>query len=860
MTTQPEAVQHLWQPGDLVRPVSSSGDWLTTDPVAVARLEEKDGQPFYILVGTNTGYPESELEPGGLLEWALWYAGVMGWAIHPLRRRDKNPILEKWGLQATTDPKQIRAWWAGGYKTRNIGLACKPSGLVVVDLDVKNGIDGMGTWANIRANLGFADDTLTSQTPSGGKHLFFRANGAAIGSPQGVAPGIDIKADGADNGGYVLLPPSVLADGKTYTWLKSPLEHKPAEIPQVLVDLLTGKAGTSKVTTSKATTSKAGTGSTPDPDPWDAASSLGAGHDSYAEKALQYELGIVVQAQEGTRNDTLNKAAFSLGQLVGDGRLDRGRVEVELTKAAYACGLHVDPNCGPRGIAGSIKSGLDKGEQDPRSLRGLPGASLPGTAPDPKPADQEPRLFNRTDQGNAERLVARHGAALRFCDPWRTWFVWDGQRWKKDDTLEIQGRAKDTARNIHAEAVLGKDKKERDAIAAWASKSEDARRIDAMIKMARNEVPVTPESLETDPWLLTVNNGTLDLRTGKLLPHDPGHLITKLAPVDYDPEAQAPTWAAFLDRIMAGNQDLIGFLQRAVGYALTGDTREHSFFVLYGVGANGKTTFLETLSAMLGDYAAATPTQTLLARRGDAMSNDVARLRGARFVSAVEAEEGQRLAESLVKQMTGGDTLTVRKMYSDFFEFKPTFKLFLASNHKPIIRGNDLGIWRRIKLTPFGVVIPDPEQDKDLPRKLQAELPGILAWAVRGCLEWQRAGLGVPQEVVQATAQYQSEMDHLAGFLEDMCILKPAARAETDKIWEAYISWASANGETPLTKRQFNRKLTERGLEQRKSGAARFWQGLGLVVDPSDFAPSSGAATGSGAVEESDLAYELFSF
>ncbi len=442
----------------------------------------------------------------------------------------------------------------------------------------------------------------------------------------------------------------------------------------------------------------------------------------------------------------------------------------------------------------------------------------------------ESELF--TDAWNAKRLVARHGGELRYCHPWRRWLVWDGKCWKKDDVGEVYRRAKDTVRAIYAEAAGAAVDAEAKRLSAWASRSLAKPRLDAMIALAESEegIPVLPDQLDADPWLLNCENGTIDLRTGKLRPHDPADLITKLAGACYDPGAKAPTWLAFLDRIMAGSECMIQFLQRAVGYSLTGDTSERAMFVMWGSGANGKTTFLEAIRALLGDYATRTPTETLLARRGS-IPNDIARLKGARLVTASESDEGRRLAEATIKDLTGGDIIAARHLYGEWFDFRPQCKLWLATNHRPVVRGVDKAIWDRIKLIPFVVTIPEPKQDKKLLSKLLAELPGILAWAVEGCLAWQREGLGVPDEVRNATGAYRAEMDVLGGFLTDCCVLTPEAEATSKALYEVYRGWCEANGERPIGKRAFGLRLAERGFTPFKgTGGRRKWLGVGLVA------------------------------
>jgi putative DNA primase/helicase len=345
----------------------------------------------------------------------------------------------------------------------------------------------------------------------------------------------------------------------------------------------------------------------------------------------------------------------------------------------------------------------------------------------------EPRHL--TGGGNGQRLVDLHGLDIRYVHPWKQWLVWDGRRFQPDTTGELMRRAKMGVLRLYAEAAAERDPDRRKALATWARRSDSEARMREMINLAASEpyVPVRPAELDSQPWRLNVEDGTIDLRTGELLPHSRRDLITKLAPVRFDPKATCPTWLAFLDRVLGHDADLVGFLQRAIGYSLTGDTGEQVLFFLYGTGANGKSTLLETLRALLGDYAQQTDFTTLLERRGDGPRNDIAALQGARFVAAIEAAEGRRLAEGLVKQLTGGDAVSVRKLYSEPFTFRPEFKLWLAANHKPVIRGTDQAIWRRIRLVPFTIAIPEGERDHELGLKLRAELPGILRWAVAGC-------------------------------------------------------------------------------------------------------------------------------
>lgn len=450
--------------------------------------------------------------------------------------------------------------------------------------------------------------------------------------------------------------------------------------------------------------------------------------------------------------------------------------------------------------------------------------------------------FHLTDWGNAQRLVSQHGQDLHYLSPWGAWFIWNGQYWVKDQTGEVMRRAKQTVALLHEEATELQGDQHK-ALAQHAKTSETEARINAMISLSKSEptIPLMPSQFDAHPWLLNCPNGTLDLKTGHLYQHRREDCLSKIIPVPYDPVAACPLWIQFLMRITGDNPALMSFFQRSVGYALTGDTSEQVMFLLYGTGANGKTTFLETIRAMLGSYAITADMSTFLARQGDPIRNDVARLVGARFVSAVEAERGRRLAEVLIKQLTGGDCMTARFLYHEFFEFQPTFKLFVAVNHKPVIGGADPAIWRRIRLIPFTVTIPELERDKELPTKLRTELPGILAWAVQGCQIWQGEGLGFPQEIWDATDSYREEMDVLAGFLAESCVVGPQYKASAKALYAAYVAWCQEAQEKPLSKQALGGHLRERGLTTKKSTAGLFvWFGVGLRADSPEISGPSG--------------------
>ena len=448
-----------------------------------------------------------------------------------------------------------------------------------------------------------------------------------------------------------------------------------------------------------------------------------------------------------------------------------------------------------------------------------------------KTTETKPHL---TDFGNAERFEAMHGHMVRFVYDWGCWLVWTGAHWQTDRKGHIQELAKDTVRAMYEETAECDNKEDREELAKHALRCETAYRLKSTLKLARSvgRIPISPEELDMDVWLLNCANGTVDLRTGELRPHRRKDMITKLCPTEYDPAAEAPRFMAFLGEIFDGNSALIEFIQRAVGYSLTGVIREHCLFILHGSGANGKTTLVEAIAAAIGDdYAQRAPVELLLKKRSGSVPTDVARLRGSRFVSAQEVDQGCMLAESLVKTLTGGDKLAARFLYRDYFEFAPTHKIFLCTNHKPEIKGTDHAIWRRVRMVPFNVLIPPQKQDLELPDKLKLETPGILAWAVKGCLSWQKIGLREPTEVLRATEEYRQEQDTMAKFLDDCCVRDKMSTARAGELYEAYQRWCVANGvETPSAVR-FSYSLADRGFAKDGDREGRFYKGLGLLDD-----------------------------
>lgn len=460
-----------------------------------------------------------------------------------------------------------------------------------------------------------------------------------------------------------------------------------------------------------------------------------------------------------------------------------------------------------------------------------PGTDGAGPQRDGQENTEVPPRFHVTDAGNAELLGHLYGDRLRYDHQRRRWLLWAGHWWKPDADAETERLALEAARHRYHAAVTIKDQGDWKKEATWAINSESRMRLEACLAVATALKPIADagQGWDSDPWLLGAANGVVDLRTGELRNGQPEDRITMHSSVAYDADAPCPHWLAFLHRVMDGNATLIDFLQRAVGYTLTGDVSEQVLFFTYGTGANGKSTFLTALLDAMGDYGRQAAPGLLLAKRSERHPTEYADLESARLVASVEVDEGRRLAEGLVKWLTGGDRMKARKMRQDFFEFRPTWKVWLCANHKPTITGTDWAMWRRLRLLPFTVVIPPEEQDPHLPDTLRRELPGILAWAVQGCLDWQRDGLGTPPEVEAATEAYRAEQDVLADFLDECCeVDDPERETATAALYKAYSEWCKEGGEKPLTKTAFGLRLAERGFTATRPSGARSWRGIGL--------------------------------
>jgi len=432
-----------------------------------------------------------------------------------------------------------------------------------------------------------------------------------------------------------------------------------------------------------------------------------------------------------------------------------------------------------------------------------------------------------SDVGNARRLVRLFGDSIRWV-PQVGWFWFDGTRWRRDVDGEMMWRAKAvTQAMIDGSKYFPSDA--RNDTVKFALRSEQAPRLAAMIELAKSEtgIALSYSRFDADPWLVGVERGAVDLRNGQFLVPPANSYISRRLGTEYSPHARCPTWCAFLDRITAGDISLIEFLQRALGYTLTDKTGEQVIFVLHGPGANGKSVLLRVIRELAGEYGADAAIDTFIDRARRESSNDLARLAHLRFVCASELDEERPLAESLVKAVTGGEAISARFLYDEYFEFVPTFKVWIACNHKPRISGDDNGFWRRIRLTPLRVTIPPEEQDRDLLAKLRQELPGILNWAIDGALVWQRDGLEPPAVVMVATQAYRDESDSVGEWMHERCIVDRDAAIQAKPLYQDYAKYIEERGARPLSMKRWAQRMIDRGFEKDEGRVVKY-RGIAL--------------------------------
>jgi putative DNA primase/helicase len=434
---------------------------------------------------------------------------------------------------------------------------------------------------------------------------------------------------------------------------------------------------------------------------------------------------------------------------------------------------------------------------------------------------RDKRSLAFSDEVLAQNFIDRHLDDMRYTALWGKWLIWDGRRWAPDEKLE----AFSLVRKLCYEQAQRAKSKEGKSIASAGTVAATER-----LARADQRTAVSADEWDADPWLLNTPAGTVDLRTGAVREHNPGDKLTKITGVAPDWDCPIPLWMHFLEMVTNSNRDLIAYLQRLAGYSLSGSTRERALFFLYGTGANGKSTFINAITACAGEYHRAAPIETFTASNNERHPTELAGLRGARLVTAVETEEGRRWDEAKIKALTGGDMISARFMRQDFFEYVPQFKLIIAGNHKPGLRSVDEAIRRRFNLVPFTVTIPPEARDPDFPEKLKTEWPGIMAWMIEGCTAWQQRGLRPPQVVTEATAAYLEQEDAVSAWIDEYCQRDPNSFAASTLLFGSWSAWASKNGEHIGTTKKLASTLESKGLQPHRKMTARGFNGLRVLL------------------------------
>ncbi len=719
-----------------------------------------------------------------LLTAALRYAEVLSWAVFPCRPKGKAPLTANGFKDASKDRNQILEWWTE-WPDANIAVATGAvSGITVLDVDVKpwKGKHGDVTLKALMEECGELPLTPRQRTWSGGTHYAFAYAPGVRNSVGRVGADLDIRGDG----GYIVLEPSSVEEDKrtgTYAWdrLSNPFDQPLPPMPEWLLE---------RVKSAGATTGKT---------------------------AFKPARAVpITEICQHSRNEALASLAGTMR------RRDAG--EEAVRQALLATNVeYTEPL--PEAEVESIVSS---------AMRNF------------APAEVDDLDARWTDKANAERLARSAGDRIRYCDDRNRWFYFDGVRWVPTSRFGIAPFVTDLAKALYLRAASEGDGDRRKRLGEEARKLESARVVRNVIEMAQSlpELRISPAEFDQDSSLLNVENGTLDLRTGELLPRDPAHLITKLAPVAYDPDARSALWEDTIKLVTCGDASLAAFLQLLFGYTLTGYTSESSFFIFHGPGgSNGKTTILEAFGAMLGDYATTLRVQALLAGQDDKIPHDFADRLGAWYVVTSELPKGKRYDEATLKLITGGDEITACHKYGNNFRYYPSFKLFMSTNFMPNFSSGDDALWNRAKTIPFHFSFKTyAQKDKTAKDRLKepAEGAGILTWTLTGCHLWQTLGLPTTAAVDKETRQNRRDVDMIQAFLDERCALADGQRPETwvsnQELFRMFKVW---NREQPVPQPM---NAPEFSSEMQRAGFARVkprvngnyserWQGLRLKGD-----------------------------
>jgi len=736
------------------------------------------------------------------LDIALHYATRWGWAVFPChsitddgfctcgnpscKSEGKHPVaaLVPHGCSdASKDENQIKAWFGAlGMPEANIGIATgKVSGLVVVDVDEAKGAD--------ISDLGRADVTMTvfdipKVQTGGGYHFYFAypQNAQIKNSASRLGKFIDVRGDG----GYVIAPPSKHISGKKYEFAND--ARSLIDFPAEWIAKLTQPA--------QSALAQNGNGSAAN------------GQQSpfiIPPPVPLFEIPETIP--DGARNDTLARLAGSLR------RIDLEQSEIEAT-------LHSvnQRKCVPPLTFNEVK------EIARKVARYQPTQVIPQVS--------DPDITNWDDVSIAKMFVSEYKAKIRFNADAKKWLIWSNTHWQTDRTDTVIRKAAEFSQNLYVKVTsLIKNQADMTTAQRQIKRSNTNTGLNAFLNLSKAYLTLTSEDLDKNAYLLNCKNGTIDLKTGVLEPHSASNLITKFVPYDYDAGAQSRTFEKFLADIQP-DPVVRAFLQQSIGYSLLGVARERCFWILYGTGNNGKSVFIDLFSELLNDYASSTNSASVMAQKADRIPNDIARLHGKRFIVIPETEENERINAALIKALSGGDKITARFLFGEFFDFYFSGKLWIATNHKPTITDHSKGFWDRLKIIPFTVDIPAANVIKKdtLVAALLDDAPAILKWAVDGVRAYfGQNGLVVPKTIQDEIAAYKYEQDSIAQFIDECCEIGSYHQVDNAKLYRRYKDFCGDNGEYVRSQRRFSQNLKERGFTQTR-GASRMWQGIDLKI------------------------------
>lgn len=754
----------------------------------------------------------------------------MGRYVFPCKL-DKTPYTPHGCKDATTDPSIIRKWWQI-WPDAQVGIFCEPSALIVFDFD------NIDTYNALKAEKPeLFEHTLVVTTGRGGKHVYYKKPSGmtiktkSIGSKDECIkglPGLDVRAD---KNGYVIAPGCKNKNGPYVVDInKPPIDLPPYWLLQLFDnDFIEGHAPKTEVKVIEQTPRKQVSGDVVPASYW---------VDKYSR-----------EAHKGNRNSTGNMLATQLKALYEANEISLRDAESYMLEYQRNVDTGGDPYTEKEAIATLNYNFQRYPAKDPVPIFDDSRKAKPIMKPPEEPETpislEAIKGYNLTDLGNAERLRDMFRGEIKFCYKFGKWYVWNSQYWEMDEGGLIPGLAKKTVRQMLVEASDIDDLKERRKLTTHSLNSESNSRINAMISLTESEVPIKESQLNTHKYKINVKNGTLDLKTGRLLEFNKEDYITKMADVEYIPSAPCPLFIEFLNLIFNNNQNIIKFIQKGAGISLTGDCGEQILFILWGNGNNGKTTLMSLFNKILvmGHYADNIPAESLMVNKyKDDKHNDLAKLPGIRFLTVSEGEEEGRLNESLIKQMTGGDPITCRFLFHELFTYIPEFKIWYYTNHKPDITGIDEGIWRRIMMIPFTVNVVEKLKKMGKPRisnyenyLFDREAAGIFAWMVQGWQLYQKEGLNPPDEVLAAIKDYKTSMDSIQKWLDEEASLFEPGNEEIREtfsiLFSRYNAWAAQNGEQTYKNKTFGKRLDDKGLRTIKgTGNVKFR--IGVKIKP----------------------------